>query len=85
MSTLSLQGVSKVYGNQVGLAPLSVNIEPGITGLIGSNGAGKSTLFNLLAQLDSPTHGRIIFDGINTHQNPRTNQSGRFTHPCSIV
>lgn len=70
MSILSLQGISKVYGDHVGLAPLSVNIEPGVTGLIGANGAGKSTLFNLLAQLDSPTHGRIVFDGINTHQNP---------------
>lgn len=33
------------------------------TGIIGPNGAGKSTLVNLIAGLDKPTAGRILYDG----------------------
>lgn len=31
--------------------------------IIGKSGAGKSTLLSLLAGLDTPTHGRILFEG----------------------
>ena len=31
--------------------------------VIGKSGAGKSTLLSLLAGLDTPTHGRILFEG----------------------
>ena len=31
--------------------------------IIGRSGAGKSTLLSLLAGLDTPTHGRILFEG----------------------
>ncbi|WP_051305603.1 ATP-binding cassette domain-containing protein [Desulfogranum mediterraneum] len=34
-----------------------------IYGLFGPNGAGKTTLFNLLAFLETPSSGSIIFDG----------------------
>ena len=34
----------------------------GIYGILGPNGAGKSTLLNMMAQLISPTSGKILFD-----------------------
>lgn len=70
MPSLSLHELSKSYGDSVGLAPISAKFSCGVTGLIGANGAGKSTLFKLLAQLDSPTQGHILFDGINVSQDP---------------
>jgi len=42
------RGVSKWYGEVLGLNGFSAAFAPGITGLVGPNGAGKSTLFKLL-------------------------------------
>ena len=36
--------------------------------IMGESGVGKSTLLNLLAGLDKPDNGRILFDGIDTAQ-----------------
>jgi ABC-2 type transport system ATP-binding protein len=48
----------KVYpGGITALGGLTVNVAPGITGLIGANGAGKSTLLKILLGLLSPTEG----------------------------
>ncbi len=41
-------GVTKWYGEVLGLNGFTAFVEPGITGLVGPNGAGKSTLFKLL-------------------------------------
>lgn len=43
-----------------------VNLEVGrgeIAGLIGPNGSGKSTLFGLVAGMETPDRGQILFDG----------------------
>ena len=42
------QGVSKWYGEVLGLNQFTASFPKGITGLVGPNGAGKSTLFKLL-------------------------------------
>jgi ABC-2 type transport system ATP-binding protein len=47
MPVISARGVLKRYGRTVALAGLSVEIGPGITGLLGSNGAGKTTFISL--------------------------------------
>jgi putative ABC transport system ATP-binding protein len=33
--------------------------------IMGDSGSGKSTLLNLIAGLDRPDHGRVLFDGID--------------------
>ena len=43
------EGVTKRYGEVLGLNGFSASFRSGITGLVGPNGAGKSTLFRLLA------------------------------------
>ncbi|MCB1316745.1 MAG: ATP-binding cassette domain-containing protein, partial [Leptospiraceae bacterium] len=41
-----------------------------IIGIIGPNGAGKSTLMRTIATLQSPDAGSIIFNGIDTLNDP---------------
>ena len=41
---LLCQRVSKWYGPVIGVNQVTLELRPGITGLVGANGAGKSTL-----------------------------------------
>jgi ABC-2 type transport system ATP-binding protein len=57
MPLIAIDGLTKRYGSVVALDGLTVDIEPGIVGLVGANGAGKSTLLKLLLGLIQPTSG----------------------------
>ena len=58
------QTLTKRYGATVlALDSLSVNIGPGVTGLVGANGAGKSTLIKILLGLLAPTSGSATMLG----------------------
>jgi len=66
---LEFQAVSKHYkvgGNLVkALDEVDLQIEEGeFVAILGPSGSGKSTLMHLLGFLDSPTAGRIMFDGL---------------------
>jgi ABC-2 type transport system ATP-binding protein len=64
VALISIRGLTKRYGTSVtALDALTVDIEPGIVGLVGSNGAGKSTLIKILLGLLAPTSGDAsVFD-----------------------
>ena len=58
MALISIRNLTKRYGDSVvALDALTVDIEPGIVGLVGSNGAGKTTLLKVLLGLIEPTSG----------------------------
>lgn len=52
-------GVSRFYGEVLGVNRVSLSIPPGVTSLVGPNGSGKSTLMNLMTGLIRPTHGEV--------------------------
>ena len=57
---ISLEGLTKRFGERVALNTISATIPAGgITGLVGPDGAGKSTLLRLLAGLLIPEAGTI--------------------------
>ena len=57
--TIVFDGVSKFYGEVLGVNRINLQIAPGITSLVGPNGSGKTTLMNLMTGLLKPTRGRI--------------------------
>ena len=63
-----MQQVSARYGDVVALESIDFSLHCGHTlALIGPNGAGKSTLINLLAGLQKPTAGNILWNGNPLH------------------
>ena len=61
---LEMRNIVKCFGPVQALKDVSLSVDKGeIHGLLGENGAGKSTLLSLLAGLDSPVEGTILFQG----------------------
>ena len=70
MPLIALDGLTKRYGNGVtALDALTLELEPGIIGLVGANGAGKSTMLKLLLGLLEPTSGaaKVMDLDVRTH------------------
>ncbi len=62
--SLSVQGLSKSFGEREVLRHTQLNVEPGqFIAIVGRSGCGKSTLLRLVAGLDTATAGRIELDG----------------------
>ncbi|SDT65770.1 ABC transporter ATP-binding protein [Jiangella sp. DSM 45060] len=70
MSVLSVDTVSRWYGNVVAVNDVTMTIGPGITGLLGPNGAGKSTLIGMLAGFLAPSAGSVTLDDATVWKNP---------------
>ncbi len=61
---LSVDRVSKRYGELAALTDVSVEFAPGeIHAVLGENGAGKSTLMGVISGFVSPTSGDVKLDG----------------------
>ncbi len=60
---LSIQNISKSFGDVHALKDVSFDLKPGLFGLLGPNGAGKSTLMRTLATLQNPDSGQVTFQG----------------------
>src|SRR5258708_38441746 len=67
-SQIVFEGVSKFYGEVLGVNKVSFSLEPGITSLVGPNGSGKTTLMNLLTGLIGPSQGAIHVLGLTPQQ-----------------
>ena len=62
--TLELKGVSKVVEGQTHIHPTDLTLEKGTMNvLLGPTTSGKTSLMRLMAGLDAPTRGNVIWDG----------------------
>lgn len=63
MSTLTVENLTKEYGDVTALSDVSFEIEDEFVVLLGESGAGKSTLLRCVNGLTDPTSGDIYLDG----------------------
>ena len=67
---VAFDGVSKWYGNVIGLNKLTLRVPAGVTGLLGPNGAGKSTLLQLATGQLRPSQGTVRVLGQTVWNHP---------------
>ena len=59
-----LKDVTKAYGDKIVVDAVNLQIREGeIIALLGPNGSGKSTILKMLAFVENPTGGEVIFQG----------------------
>ena len=61
---LTLEHVSKTFGDKKAVDDVSLTLSPGVWGLLGANGAGKTTLMRMVAGIMKPTAGEVRYDGV---------------------
>lgn len=87
---LTLTAVSKVFSllqhrNPV-LQGITATFQPGtLYAITGPSGAGKSTLLALLAGLDVPTEGQIVWNDKPVASMTRTQATGFLLHECALI
>ncbi|MEU1801837.1 ABC transporter ATP-binding protein [Streptomyces sp. NPDC019937] len=65
VTVIATESLSKRFPRVTALDRLSVDITPGVTGLVGANGAGKSTLIKILLGLSPASEGRAAVLGLD--------------------
>jgi putative ABC transport system ATP-binding protein len=73
LAILKVENLSKIYSKKgvsvQALNNVSFDINEGeFVSILGRSGSGKSTLLNMIGGLDTPTQGKILFNGNALHQ-----------------
>src|SRR5580658_826613 len=62
--SISLRGISKQFGEFAAVDDVSLEIPTGaLLALLGPSGCGKTTLLRIIAGLETPERGQVLFDG----------------------
>lgn len=71
MATVTIDNVSKLYGQQRILDGVTLSIECGeFVAVVGPSGCGKSTLLRLVSGLDEVSEGKILINGECVNKTP---------------
>ena len=60
---LSVKNIKKSYAGVAALRGVDIDLDVGLTAIVGDNGAGKSTLMKILSGVVRPDDGEIVIDG----------------------
>lgn len=62
---LQIEHLCKSYKKKAALQDITFSLKKGVYGLLGENGAGKSTLMRIMATVDFPSRGKILYNGMD--------------------
>ena len=85
--SIEIRSVSKKFGAFNALREVSLTVPSGeLVALLGPSGSGKTTLLRIIAGLETPDEGRVLFNG--EEATDATSGSARWgsyssTTPCS--
>jgi ABC-2 type transport system ATP-binding protein len=65
VAIITARGLTMQFGSHRALDALDVDIEQGVTGLVGANGAGKTTFMSIVLGLRPPTAGTVQVLGLD--------------------
>ena len=76
--SIEVRNISKRFGNFVALDNISLDIPSGeLVALLGPSGCGKTTLLRIIAGMETPDAGQILFSGAEaTHLHAREREVG---------
>jgi simple sugar transport system ATP-binding protein len=60
---LSVKNIKKSYAGVAALRGVDIDLDVGLTAIVGDNGAGKSTLMKILSGVVRPDEGEIVIGG----------------------
>ncbi len=64
MASIELQGLTKKFGELIAVNELDLDIpDKEFVALLGPSGCGKTTTMNMIAGIETPSEGAILFDG----------------------
>jgi ABC-2 type transport system ATP-binding protein len=82
---ITMQNVSKSYGEKTVLTDVNFHVEPGeIFGLLGPSGAGKTTIINILTQQTQPDSGQVIVNATPRELGIMLDSGGLYPHLNSL-
>jgi len=62
--SIEIEGIGKNFGAFAALSNVNLNVPSGeLVALLGPSGSGKTTLLRIIAGLESPDSGRVLFNG----------------------
>lgn len=65
--SIEIENITKQFGTFTALGNVSLSIPSGeLVALLGPSGSGKTTLLRIIAGLETPDNGRILFEGADT-------------------
>jgi ABC-2 type transport system ATP-binding protein len=68
---ISVEGVSKRYGDVLAVDELSFSVQRGeVMGFLGPNGAGKTTTMRMITGTLQPDEGSVLLDGASVSDSP---------------
>lgn len=82
---LELKDVVKRVGAEIHIHETNLVLEPGeFNVLLGATNSGKTTLMKLMAGLDSPTSGSVLYGSVDVTKTPPQKRSISFVHQFFI-